>query len=641
MEALIAAGRVAERRGHRFDALRYYGLAETQKPARADLHESIARLLLELGGAHGAVDQAALATPRQLANRAAIRIRRAGLVPDRHQLERFTRLDQVIAEIERLLSQEQSTSGADASLAHQLRGDRAVALFMRKRWQASLDQVRSMRLAGEPIAIYVQVAEAGALLGLKRPEEARRIYESVLDVEPQHLEARWGLFYAAVDLADWSTAYRVVDAIETEPSRRIGIVPTPVPNEDWLGARISAATVRSWADELEEAWNRLTALSQRAPAHPPLRSALASVAAARGWPRLADQEIRIAESLDEEDPGIQVGLAEAALRRGRWAELRIRLDRLSALYPSDEMIQRLQQELAARDRYELQFDVTRRDSAERVRRTPGDSLAVSLRAYGPPLSDPWRLFVARDRWLGQSRGLFTAERQRIGAGAQYRTADTSIETILWQNSGAVDQGAASFEARREVDDHWALSAGYSSFASDTPLGAIARGITSNAARVGLAYVWSELASVEGRVGLYQFSDSNQRSVVDFSLIRRLFTAPDLQISLQPKLSSSSNSRTDGPYFSPERDQSVDVLINLERSLWQRYDRSLSDRLTVGAGRYWQMGYGSGPVYEAAYTQTFKIRPRFELSYGAAWNRRLYDGVPESAVILNMQMMSRF
>ena len=63
-------------------------------------------------------------------------------------------------------------------------------------------------------------------------------------------------------------------------------------------------------------------LAEHAPANAELRRVLGDLAAGRGWPRRADEEIEIAASLAPEDKGVQIALAESAMRRSQWREAR-------------------------------------------------------------------------------------------------------------------------------------------------------------------------------------------------------------------------------------------------------------------------------------------------------------------------------
>ena len=264
-----------------------------------------------------------------------------------------------------------------------------------------------------------------------------------------------------------------------------------------------------------------------------------------------------------------------------------------------------------------------------------------MRLYGPTSHDAWRIFAAIDRMASNAPGIRTSARQRTGMGSQYRTADTTVEAALWHNTGPLEKNAGSVDIRYALSDHWNMTAGYSSFASDTPYRAVASGISASSAHWGMGYVWNELTSLSLRLRAHDFSDGNRRQSTEVALSQRVFTAPDFKVSIQPSIGASTNSRFGGAYFNPERDQSISVAVVLERVVWRRYERSLADRWTLGGGHYQQAGFRSGTMSEASYEQTYQHSPALELNYGLGVNQRPYDGASEVAKLLYLQLVSRF
>ena len=133
-------------------------------------------------------------------------------------------------------------------------------------------------------------------------------------------------------------------------------------NWDWLDAQALAAIARYYAGEPREAWRRLQPLVDGAPALAFLRSAKAEIAAARGWPRLADEESHIAASLAPPDRSTEIALAEAALARKRYDEAESRSAALVSLYPDDQAVERLRRSVRAHDAPELRLDSQSRPS---------------------------------------------------------------------------------------------------------------------------------------------------------------------------------------------------------------------------------------------------------------------------------------
>jgi biofilm PGA synthesis protein PgaA len=95
-----------------------------------------------------------------------------------------------------------------------------------------------------------------------------------------------------------------------------------------------------------------------------------------------------------------------------------------------------------------------------------------------------------------------------------------------------------------------------------------------------------------------------------------------------ELYASANSRNDTIYFNPERDFSATLTLDNLQRLYRHYDRSLSHRLALTIGNYWQKGYNDDYMAGFTYEQIWEAAERFTLGYGFSRFRRVYDGDPE-------------
>jgi hypothetical protein len=93
-----------------------------------------------------------------------------------------------------------------------------VALRDRFRMREVVEEGQALQSEG-PLPPYAEEPYADALLYLRRPEEARAAYQRILAASPKDLPAqtqmiaRYGLFYCAVELEDFDTAYAVIDSL--------------------------------------------------------------------------------------------------------------------------------------------------------------------------------------------------------------------------------------------------------------------------------------------------------------------------------------------------------------------------------------------------------------------------------------------
>ena len=320
-EIWLALGYAALRSGDRFETLRAYGQALRLQPKNREAADAMAGVLLELG-APFAAGALLPETPLGIQVRqAGALVRWGGHVVPRDPRRRFEGTDAALKRLEALLRKARSARKPDAGLIVRLRRDRVVALRQRERWADAVAETQELRADGDQIPPYVREAEADSLLALRRPREARLGYEDVLRVDPERREAHIGRFFALVEEENFRAAFAEIDALAAseppglrQPEQRV-----TRPNWNWLEGHVLAAEARSFADMPGAAWKRLLPLAEGAPANAELRRVLGDIAAGRGWPRRGDEEIHIAASLAPEDKGVQLALAESAMRRSAMA----------------------------------------------------------------------------------------------------------------------------------------------------------------------------------------------------------------------------------------------------------------------------------------------------------------------------------
>jgi biofilm PGA synthesis protein PgaA len=638
----IALGNAARALPDPFGALRAFGQARMHDPGNAEAAASLSAVLRDLDAPFGAAMQS---TPVPLALRAAQAgrlVRWAGQFEPLSPARRFEAADSALAEIDRLLAESHAMTDADLAARGRLRLDRLVALRLRERWADTADGAAALRAEGVVLPAYARQAEADALLALQQPERALVAYLEVLAAEPGNREARIGRFYAEVEVEDFAAAFASAEALGAgeRESRSRPLDPVPRPNPDWLDARMLAANARGWTDMHAEAWRLMNPLVEGAPSLAWARSSRAALAATRGWPRWADKEMRIVATMAPDDRGVQLGLADSAMRRARWEEARPALASLQAAYPQDAAVQRSARDLAAHDMAEIDAGVTLRKENGNSPNAPGNGIDAYLHFYTPPIAELWRGVVAAER-QSATPPEGSALRIRHGAGLEYRGADLRFDVMAWSNQGTLDKSGIGVRAAWLPNDHLRLDVDAESFAVDTPLRALIHGITADAAGAAASYTWHESASVSiGWRGM-DFSDGNRRNALSLNGRLRVLAQPRVKIDLMPALYRSTNSLQGVPYFNPVSDRSMALSLRTEQLLWRRYERSFGHELTLTGGSYWQQDYGTGSIGSLRYQQAWRNDPRTSLNWGVEIRRAIYDGVPERSANVFLNLNHRF
>jgi biofilm PGA synthesis protein PgaA len=415
--------------------------------------------------------------------------------------------------------------------------------------------------------------------------------------------------------------------------------PEPIANEDKLAADIAAAQARLYGDDPGDAERRLAALTAMAPANPSLHADLAAVYDARGWPRRAAEELRIARAQRPHDADIETAAAENQLERREWSSAATAAEDLATRFPEALSVQRLRRAVELHDRRELEISA---DNAFRSATSVagGGGQAVEARLYSAPIASNWRVFGS-ERFGSQRIPEGRAVASVTGAGLEYRGPDLTVTTSAGVASFAgTHRPAVDIAADWALDDHWGLAGEAAAFSPDTPLRALKHGITADGGSISLA--WRDSESRNARVageGL-RFSDGNTRLSLAGQWQERLLAMPHFRLTGIVDLATSSNTRGDAPYFNPRHDLLGSAGLAAEQILHRRYEFTWSHGAAVSAGAYLEQGFGIGPVFSLHYEHRLR-HDDFEGALGITFAHQPFDGRPENSLAVTFKLDWKF
>jgi len=541
--------------------------------------------------------------------------------------ERFARIDAAIAALDQRIAE---LSGQGPALHGELlraHFDRIVALRDRNRNADILADYAWLQQQNAELPTYALQAVGDAYLAERHPDEARAVYQRVLARDPQNFEARFGLFYAEVESEDFDGAYATIDALAAEhPWARPADEAARVPDRSWLRAQLAAAMARFYGGDSAEAERRVEALIATVPGNPDLRMALASVQAARQWPRASLEALAEAESLKAGRTEVAVARANIALDRGDRVAGAAMRDTLVAENPDEPSVQRLDQRLKALDREEFRLDVnhTLRTSAGPI---GGNEVDLEATLYSRPIADRYRVYVT------YALGTVALPEGRVrdhhsGVGVEYTGPDFganfSISDDVYPRTHIGGQLALAWIP----DDHLRLSAQAQIFSRDTPLRALAHNITADSFTMRASYRVSELESYSLATEFLTFSDGNFRASLLADGSRRILVLPHFTADLGAELYASDNSRRHEPYYNPQSDLETTVYMSATQILYRRYGFVYSHRLRLSPGYYWEQGFGGGFAGNILYEHRLRLDDDFEGALGVRFSRQPYDGKAE-------------
>ncbi|WP_397473317.1 poly-beta-1,6 N-acetyl-D-glucosamine export porin PgaA [Pusillimonas sp.] len=624
ISALTAAGlseaalRTAREHSSRFPALRLYSL---EVDRAAELTRLASHPSRQEANRHDMADRALQAYDDLSTN--GVSTPQGGLVSDRSQVRTQPQMQR-------------------------LRIDRLLALHSRGRMAEVVEEYESLRAQDVEVPPYALGHVADAYLDGRQPEKAAQLYLQILDTERAQkdpavrLSRQSGLFYSYIESEQFDAAQEVMsEALLEQPAwRRQKGTPLPQPNNLNLAASQYSALGHHYADDTVQAQESLEELVTQAPGHSGLRSTLAQVYLARGWPRRAEQELKLAETHTPRALIVITEQAKTAMALQEWRQAELLIADAAAREPENSHVQRLVKDWELHNKRELRITANRGLASDSP--VVGDrAMGVDTVIYSAPIGYNWRGFAGAGLAKAEFDD-FDADYHWFRAGAQWRSRSLTAEAEA--SSHHYGQGAkmgARLQADYDLNDQWRIG-GQAAFRSrETPVKALANNITSN--RLDAYVNWRASERREWRLSLSpsRFSDGNRRIEAAVAGRERLYTAPHLKLDAQLDVSASHNTLQEAPYFNPRADLSVLPSLSLTHTLYRRYDTVFEQRFMLGAGVYAQRGYGSGAIATVGYGLRMRLDEKLDAGISIVGVSRPYDGVREREARIMFDLQLRF
>ncbi len=639
VERLLAEAYAWRRAGDPYKALSLHTAAAKLVPENREVRVEAAALMQAEGAPFGAAEITGTHQPFA-ADEAAAMVRWGAQVRPPEPEHRFDGTDAALVRLDALLAALPPLP-AEAALRRRLCLDRMVALRDRVRMGEVIAEGEALR-ADAPLPQYAEEAFADALLYVRRPEEALAAYRRVLAQSPNSVEARYGQFYSAVELEDFTTAYATIDAmVVDEPIwRGYRDDPSRYTNSERASAEVTAAQGRFYGNQLGDAWVRISGIADAAPANGSARLALYQIANARGWPRRATAEGEIAASLGPHAVGSKIALIEVAIANYRFSDAQQMMKDLLTLYPENTAVQRLARDLDAKQRWLIELEVKPSDSEGGGANASGRSLTTQAKVTTPPIHDNWQLFASHDYANARPPEGFV-ERSRVSAGFQWHIPSLTASLYPSLSSGTLSRAGGGGTVDWSVTDEVRLAFAGELYSWDTPLRAVLNGITSNEYATKASYRWHESRSLAASFAYQPFSDGNRRFAGGVTYKERLINLPGFDLTGSAEAYASNNSRRDAQYYNPSHDLSLTGGLLGEHVLWRRYENSFVQALKVDGGRYSEGGFPDNWIATINYEHRWRFDPLTEFRYGVMLSRRVYDGSVEKSATLVIGLTQRF
>ncbi|QOF86064.1 poly-beta-1,6 N-acetyl-D-glucosamine export porin PgaA [Pseudomonas sp. ADPe] len=602
------------------------------------------RQALAFGERHPGVLSAAQRRSLQ-ADRVAELVRLAEVSPLRDS-ERFVVADRAIALADQSLAQWAGDPAA-AQEVRRVRIDRLGGLYARARMAEVVEEYERLHAEGVQLPPYALRWVAGASLYQRQPERAAELYRQVIasenDKDSDWMDDHQGLFYALVESERLDEVPSLSDGLVAQQPMRLhppgmGVA---LPNDDWLEARLLQANGRLYRNDLPAAQQDYESLVESAPDNSRLRTGLASTYLSRGWPRRAEDQLKIAESTDPRGVALETEQGMVARELQEWRQLDLLADDVIQRFPEQLQAQRLDYLRQVHHMAELRI------SAYGGHANGGEvngsrDLGFDSVLYSPPIADHWRLFGGAGYATGDfEEGTGHYRWQRVGT--EWTGRNTTLEAEVSHNDyGDGDKLGLRLSGVHDIDDQWQYGWSAARLSRETPLRALNSGIRSD--RLDGYLRWRQNEQREWRLAYSpsHFSDGNMRHELALTGSQRVYSSPYLVADLGLEVSGSRNSKSeDVPYFNPKSDLLLLPSLNLEHTLYRRYQTRWTQQGQLGAGSYSQQHHGTGAVGLLGYGQRLSLDDRFDAGFNLSAVSRPYDGDRELDYRLVFDLSYRF
>ncbi len=598
--------------------------------------------LLRLGAPHEAIRLARRDAEvfsaedwQRMAGDQAAREIRWGRLPTVTRAERYRDTDSAITRL-----QEQYRQIADKGSAAALRNrfDLISAYRNRRLMQQATTLYEKLREQGvTPFPPYVLAVVGDAYLSLRQPQQAVVLLEQSISGYADDLDAQYSLYYAYLESGQYEKSLAHIDRV-------VASLPQwtwpPGSNErelnlDRLYAQTVAAMARAYVDKLDVAERRLEEQLARSPASTDIRNALGSVYLWRGWPRLAQGEFRAVLALEPENLGARTGMVSVLAERGDDTAADAALAPLLTDYADNLHVRNLALDAEVRRMRELWMEVSGGSSSSIYQGS--SDLAFTTYYY----DKPWNLGLRPFVYLMHREADFQEQavsRNRMAAGMEYRQRDRVLRGNISDGNGST---GVSLQGDWMPTDHWRGGLSLQSFSEQTPLRADLRGVEAWSFEASTEYRFHESRSLGLSLRYMGFDDDNRRNTLSAFARQRLVNGLRYKLTGEVYLYHQTNTVDGTDYFNPSRQDSAELSLSSEWLTYRYYEKSMRQRLVVGAGPSSQQGVDTKVTWSVGYEHHWSFSRQLSMSYGISRARPIYDGVQEFTTRGFLNLYARF
>lgn len=513
--------------------------------------------------------------------------------------------------------------------------DWIIMLRQEEEMKAVIEEYETYVHIGIKIPSWIKAAAADAYLYEKNPEKAITIYEELIDQGQNSHELKMSYYYTLVELDRLKDASKVLNDLDKQtPVMRFN---RGIYGENWDKEElaVSKGWLLMYQDRLKTANEYITDLHEAAPFNSGIRTVLAHNYMWRGWSRKALDEFKIIRSLDPDFVAARIGHVYALNQNMYKKEARESVDQLLMEYPKNKHAQRAKRAFEVEDMNTLTLNATY------TREYPGEDEFVLSGRVDFPVTHHHTMFVdIIRRETSRVEGNDINHRMYVGDQWQINRTWKLIGALSGDYKNSGDIGYLG-QVVLTPHDQWRFDLGYEKNIFDVPLRSRIDGVQVDEYSFSTTYRLSEQFNTAIGFSFRDFTDGNENVGLLWRTDSALYTSSDWKLRLGTEYSYSTFSKQDVNYYSPESLSSVYLIPTLEHKWYRKYDKSLVDRLSIGAGQQWQKDFGVEDVGFVQYEHDYSFSDTKSMLIGTRYSLHNYDGEDTRSWGLYMTIRFKF
>ncbi len=500
--------------------------------------------------------------------------------------------------------------------------DKVNVLVQLRQYAAANDLAEALVAEYGVQPLYVQEAQADALMGLGRPFKALKTYQKMGTTALSDRLVQQKLIAANADAGRYARAQKLLDAMLLAPKRSDFTGARLVGNPAYVERNFAQIRLHAWRGNMRTANKLMDEWLASAPSDAwgwLLKGDIAR------WQDKPDDAVRFYEQAQpllspSDRESVVARMANAHLDQGNQ---QLAMQDLAALPKDGAAYEALNERLA--DKRAAQLSVNYGVRHEASQGLHDDEVYHDATLSSPQTKQGLRLLAHHYAQRSPS-GLQLLDAGGMGLGLEWQSFPFEATLEAGRGLHLNKRGYVWVDGQYRLNQNWKLSGSFKVNSDETPLRALKVGVYANQLSAAAQYSNSALFNAGLSYSLMDLSDHNKRHSLGVWLSKDLLTYDRWRLNAGLSGSATRNKTIQtAEYYNPKRDQSASAQLQL--SYRQPIDGRISVRheITSASGFYWQSGFAREKTWSLSYGQEWSFGSSWGLGFNYGRKKSIYDG----------------